>query len=148
MNKIYNTILSVALMLALMPTLIGVQIIHHVCNSHQVEHIDVELLAGISDIKICTDTDECCNHHQHNNCAKDDCRDDSKILSLGDNYVPTTSARICEPMQLQLLFIEAPTAPLFKSEPTTLPLQTFANDVKFTPLQQGQWQSFSCIYIC
>lgn len=136
---------AILFLVAIMPALLGVHVVHHVCHlSNHHHHVDLELLAGIQETTYCNSPDEHCCHSEEGSESHDcsGCQSEYVVLDAVKQSIVTKIEFNWHPAELAVFCT------------SVLPMDFLGDDYSIPPVLDARsfcdadWQSFSGVFLC
>ncbi len=144
-NVVIKRISSILILVAFLPALLGVHVVHHVCHlsSHH-NHVDLELLAGISSSTYCSSPENHCCDADEGTSGHDcsDCKSEYVVLDAVHQSIITKVEFSLQPMAMTIFCVVV--SP-FSSVVDGFVIPPILNCLS---LSDSDWQSFSGVYRC
>lgn len=130
---------------AIMPALLGVHVVHHVCHiGLDNHHVDVEIVTGLAQTTLCnSSSDHCCDS---SSCGEsedcDDCESEYLILESVNQSMTTESHFLWDAPELTLFANVLVAVEIVEQTPVFPPFIDAAH------CYTSVWQSFSGVFLC
>ena len=136
---------AILFLIAIMPALFGVHVVHHVChlNNHH-SHVDLELLAGVSSSTYCSSPENHCCADDEDNASHDctGCNSEYVILDAVRQSLIHKVEFNLQPLELVVFSFAVLSDPSSVDETIIPPVCDAESSI------DADWQSFSGIYRC